>query len=167
MGAQGEKKPIAPLVARDERRPSVPFGPSPLGPDVAQLCPAPPPRHTAAPGPRPFPRAGPAHRTSWGDRNACRLLRLRVRGEEVAKGPMPRNSSLSPCLQPLPEAQLGVALRLAAPRPLPFPPQLLPIPPKQPPSDHRGLTSPPLMAHSARWPWASQQLPFRGPAPST
>lgn len=114
---------------------------------VAQLCPRPASPAHGGPPPRPFPRAGPAHRTSRGGRNARRQPALRVRGEEVAKGSPWRNQSLSP----QPAASSGSAARGGSPLGCVSSPSL--PSPSHPllRREHLGYTGPPLSAGSAYW----------------
>lgn len=105
---RGGEKLRSPLPEQDERSPSVPFGPSALGADVAQLCPRPASPAHGGPNPRPFPRAGPAHRTSRGGRNARLQAGLRVRGEGPGSGYRTGPS-------PLPAASSGSAARGGSP----------------------------------------------------
>lgn len=103
----GDIKLRWPLSPRDERLPSVPFGPlrsARCGPAVLR------PRLSAHAASTPaLPTGRPAHRTSRGGRNARQQPGLKVRGKGPGSGQAPLLGALELGSSPLPASSSGSA----------------------------------------------------------
>lgn len=145
-------RPRPPLPARDERPPSVPFGPSALGPHTGG--PAVPRPASPAHGGPPLPAlptgwAGPPH--EQGRQECAPAARVEGEGRGTGQGrPVSKSESEPPAhsiLRKRGQERLSAWLRL-----LSLPPQSLSSPPKESLGEHLGHTGPPLSAGSAHWP---------------
>lgn len=143
----GEKELRSPLPSRDERLLFVPFGPSPIRPDVAQLCPRPASPGTRRPPPPGLPtgRAGPPH--EQGRQECAPAARADGEGRGARKWPRgPLARELGP--SSLPSASSGSSAGGGSPlgcASFPSrPSSALAPPPQEALCDHRGHSPCPL-----------------------